>query len=79
MYLTFTLGVLDGKDWTSIVHLILDSHNNGFKHMLVSVESMPKSAGKGIEAFQLPIESFLSEPCTALEIRQLLRVMMIRN
>jgi hypothetical protein len=79
MCLSFTLGFLDGKDWTSIVHLTLNSHNHGFKEMLVTVESMPKRAGQGIEAFQSRFESFLSEPCTALEIRQLLRVMKIGN
>jgi hypothetical protein len=52
MCLSFALGFLDGKEWTSIVHLTLNSHNHGFKAMLVTVESMPKRARWGIEAFQ---------------------------
>jgi hypothetical protein len=69
MRLSFAPGFSDGMDWTSsIVHLALNSHNHGFKDMLVTVESMPERAGQGIEAFQSGIESFLSEPCTALEI-----------
>ena len=56
------------EDWRAVVHLVLYCNDNSLKREFVFVPSMCESVGKYFEAPEPTIESFLAEPCSALEV-----------
>jgi hypothetical protein len=56
------------EDWRAVVHLVLYCDDNSLKREFVFVPSMCESAGQYFEAPEPTIESFLAEPCSALEV-----------
>jgi hypothetical protein len=56
------------ENWGTILHLVLYGYYDSLKRKFVFVPSICEGAGKYFKAPEPTIESFLAQPCSALEV-----------